>query len=228
MKSIYSKSLVHSKTVTRQNQVSKAATKAAIRAQEKERNHLGKELHDNINQILTTTRLYIEMALAEESIREMLLHKSLENVSKAIEEIRKLSKSLVSPSLEYIGLREAVQEMITGLNISKGLQIKLKTQGLKESIINDQVKLMIYRVLQEQVNNIIKHSKAKNAEIRLSVSNGALGMVVTDDGIGFDLCKKRRGIGLNNINSRVEIYGGTVQVITSPGKGCSLQIQVPL
>ncbi len=101
----------------------KQITKATIRAQEKERSHIGKELHDNINQILTTTKLYIDMALAEEDIREMLLIKSLENVSKAIGEIRKLSKSLVPPSLGDIGLRDAIEEMIAGFNISKSMQI---------------------------------------------------------------------------------------------------------
>lgn len=206
----------------------KQIIKATIRAQEKERSHIGKELHDNINQILTTTRLYIDMALAEEEIREMLLAKSLENVSKAICEIRKLSKALVPPSLGDIGLRDAVEEMLASLNISRNLQIKLKTTQLKENGINEQIKLTAYRIVQEQLNNIIKHSKAANAEVQLSMVKNALKVAVTDDGVGFDPGKKTKGIGLSNIVNRVEVHHGSVTIDSAPGKGCSLHISIPL
>ena len=89
-------------------------TEATIQAQEKERSELGKELHDNINQILSTTKLYIDMALTETDIREELLQKTYRNISSAIEEIRMLSKSLVPPSLGDIGLKEAITELNIG------------------------------------------------------------------------------------------------------------------
>ncbi|HJU45468.1 MAG TPA: sensor histidine kinase, partial [Chitinophagaceae bacterium] len=207
----------------------KQITKATIRAQEKERSHIGKELHDNINQILTTTKLYIDMALVEEeNIREMLLTKSLENVSRAIGEIRKLSKSLVPPSLGDIGLRDAIEELISGLNISRNLQIKLKALNLKESGIKEQIKLTAYRVVQEQLNNIIKHSKAGNAEVKLSIVKKVLKVTITDDGIGFDPGKKTKGIGLSNIVNRAEVHHGNVRIVSSPGAGCSLHISIPL
>jgi signal transduction histidine kinase len=206
----------------------KQITKATIRAQEKERSHIGKELHDNINQILTTTKLYIDMALAEEEIREELLAKSLENVSRAICEIRKLSKSLVPPSLGDIGLWDAVEEMIAGLNISKNLRLKLKSAQLKENGIKEQIKLTAYRVVQEQLNNIIKHSNASNAEVKLSIVKKVLKITITDDGIGFDPTKKTKGIGLSNIVTRAEVHHGSVRIVSSPGAGCSLHISIPL
>lgn len=210
--------------LSRQKQI----TKATIRAQEKERNHIGKELHDNINQILTTTKMYIDMALAEESLREELLTKSLENVSKAIYEIRKLSKSLVPPSLGDIGLREAVEELISGLNISKTLRIKLKANDLKENGIKEQIKLTVYRVIQEQLNNIIKHSKATHADVKMAIVKKLLKVTVTDNGIGFDPGKKTKGIGLSNIANRAEVHHGSVQIVSAPGAGCSVHISIPL
>ena len=134
-------------------------TEATIQAQEKERSELGKELHDNINQILSTTKLYIDMALTETDIREELLQKTYRNISSAIEEIRMLSKSLVPPSLGDIGLKEAVSELIASLNISQRIKLTLKTTGMETVDMPDNIKLMAYRIVQEQVNNIIKHSR---------------------------------------------------------------------
>lgn len=211
-----------------QTNTSFSSSKVSINAQEKEFCLLGRELHDNINQILTTTRLYIEMAIEEEDIREMLLHKSLENVSKAITEIRKLSKALISPSLGEIGLIEAVDEMIANLNISRRFHIELKAEGIKEAALSDELKLTIYRVIQEQINNIIRHSRATCIEVTLSISDNILTLIIRDNGVGFDSKKKIRGVGLSNIFYRVGVYRGVAEVISSPGKGCSLQIHIPL
>lgn len=213
-----------SQKINRQRQI----TEATIRAQEKERAEIGRELHDNINQILTTTKLYIDMALNEEDIREELLQKSYKNVSSAIEEIRILSKSLVPPSLGDIGIKEAIAEMIGNLNIAQKLNIRLKTSGFTSVSISGDVKLMVFRIVQEQVNNILKHSKATDAEVKLAVSRKILNITVSDNGVGFDPKKKTRGIGLNNITSRAELYHGQVELVTGPGKGCILKVTIPI
>ncbi|MBC7827111.1 MAG: PAS domain S-box protein [Chitinophagaceae bacterium] len=202
-------------------------TEATIQAQEKERSELGKELHDNINQILSTTKLYIDMALTETDIREELLQKTYRNISSAIEEIRMLSKSLVPPSLGDIGLKEAVSELIASLNISQRIKLTLKTTGMEIVEMPDNIKLMAYRIVQEQLNNIIKHSKATNAEIKLAVSKKMFNITVKDNGIGFDAKRKANGIGLSNITSRAELHNGKVDVVSSPGKGCTLKVSLP-
>ena len=210
--------------INRQRQI----TEAAIQAQEKERGEIGRELHDNINQILTTTKLYIDMAINEEDIRLELLKKSHSNISSAIEEIRILSKSLVPPSLGDIGIREAITEMITNLNLAQKLQIKLKTTGISNAIIDDRIKLMVFRIVQEQLNNIIKHSKATEANIKLAVNEKILNITIEDNGIGFDPKKKTKGIGLGNITSRAELHDGEVIIDTAPGKGCVLKVNIPI
>jgi two-component system sensor histidine kinase UhpB len=202
-------------------------TEATIQAQEKERSELGKELHDNINQILSTTKLYIDMALTETDIREELLQKTYRNISSAIEEIRMLSKSLVPPSLGDIGLKEAVTELIASLNISQRIKLSLKTVGMDMFNMPDNLKLMAYRIVQEQVNNIIKHSRATEAEIKLAVSKKMFNITVRDNGIGFDAKRKANGIGLSNITSRAELHNGKVDVVSSPGKGCTLKVSLP-
>jgi two-component system sensor histidine kinase UhpB len=209
--------------ITKQREI----TEATIQAQEKERSELGKELHDNINQILSTTKLYIDMALTETDIREELLQKTYRNISSAIEEIRMLSKSLVPPSLGDIGLKEALSELIASLNISQRIKLTLRTTGIEMVNIPDNIKLMAYRIVQEQVNNIIKHSRATTAEIKLAVSRKMFNITVKDNGIGFDAKRKSTGIGLSNITSRAELHNGKVDVVSSPGKGCTLKVSLP-
>jgi two-component system, NarL family, sensor histidine kinase UhpB len=211
-------------TIARQRQI----TEATIQAQEKERSEIGRELHDNINQILTTTKLYIDMAINEHDIREELLEKSYNNISSAIEEIRVLSKSLVPPSLGDIGIKEAIAEMIENLPVAQNLSIRLKTSGFSKMPVSGNIKLMVFRIVQEQLYNIIKHSRATEAEIKLAVSKKMLNITVADNGVGFDLGRKTKGIGLSNITSRAELHHGQVEVHTSPGKGCVLKVSIPI
>lgn len=206
----------------------KVVTEATIMAQEKERAEIGRELHDNINQILTTTKMYLDMALSEKDISEELMVKSHENISSAIEEIRSLSKSLVPPSLGDIGIKEAIVEMLDNYNSSQKINFKLKTSGVTRSNIPGTVQLMVFRIVQEQISNIIKHSKATNAEIKLAVTKNALNIVITDNGQGFDTKKRMKGIGLMNITSRAEVHNGHVDIISSPGNGCTIKISIPL
>ena len=203
-------------------------TEATIRAQEKERAELGRELHDNINQILTTSKIYIEMAREEPEIREEVLEKSYQYVSSAIDEIRSLSKSLVPPSLGDIGLKEAILDLIENLNVAQKIQISLRTYGLKDVYLDNDLKLMAYRIVQEQLNNVLKHSKSKMTEITLSVVRKSLNIIIKDDGIGFDQSKRGRGIGLNNIMSRAELHHGSVQIDSTPGTGCTLKVSIPI
>lgn len=203
-------------------------TEATIRAQEKERTELGRELHDNINQILTTSKIYIEMAREEPEIREEVLEKSYMYVSSAIEEIRSLSKSLVPPSLGDIGLKEAILEMIQRINETQKVKMSLRTSGLNDVYLNSDLKLMVYRIVQEQLNNVLKHSKADKAEITVTVVRKNLNIIIRDDGVGFDQAIRARGIGLNNIMSRAELHHGSVLIDSSPGNGCTLKVSIPI
>ncbi len=203
-------------------------TEVTIRAQEKERIEIGRELHDNINQILTTTKLYIDVAMHEPELQNEMLDRAMVNISSAIEEIRSLSRSLVPPSLGDIGIEEAIMEMISNLRMSQGIIFEFSQERLDSIDLSPDIKLMVFRIVQEQVNNILKHSKATRAEIKLSVTEKLLNITIEDNGIGFDTSKRSAGIGLNNIVSRAELHNGTMEVISSPGKGCILNVSIPV
>ena len=205
----------------------KLITETTILAQEKERNEIGKELHDNINQILATVKLYHSMMRTNENDRDELLAKASEYVNDAIEEIRKLSKSLVSPSLGDVTLKQALNDLVDEVNKTPSLKVILSYEIEEGKIIGSKKELMIYRVVQEQINNILKHSKAKNASIGLKTKGSDLILTISDDGIGFDTSERSKGIGLKNISSRVEFYSGKLDIVSRPGKGCKFKITIP-
>jgi len=203
---------------------------ATISGQEKEKNELGKELHDNVNQILATVKMYLGMVKAKQDIpiNIDLVGKSYDYVNMAIAEIRKLTHSLVAPTLGDAVLHESLQEFIKEVNLTHGFKVKLVIEMNKRQIIDKKKELMIYRIVQEQVNNINKHARAKTVNIHLKAKDAHLNLSIADDGIGFDTTKNVNGIGLKNIQSRVEFYSGNMNIISSPGKGCTLEITIPL
>ena len=208
----------------------KLITETSIQVQEREREEIGKELHDNINQILAATKLYLEIAIQEEeedAPPEALL-RSQENLTLAMEEIRQLSQSLVAPSLGGIGLDQALKKLIANLPQSSTLELQLDISHYRDDIRDESMKLMCYRIVQVQLNNIIKHAHAHRATIQLKREPDRLELTIQDDGIGFDTTKKSNGIGLRNIRNRVGFYNGTVTIDSEPGKGCILTIIIPL
>jgi two-component system sensor histidine kinase UhpB len=145
-----------------------------------------------------------------------------------MEEIRQLSQSLVAPSLGGVSLDLALWKLFDNLALPSSLQLKLDTCHYQEDIRDENMKLMCYRIVQVQLNNIIKHARAKNATIQLKKEPHHLELTMQDDGIGFDMKKKSSGIGLRNIKNRVGLYNGVVTIDSEPGKGCMLKVVIPL
>jgi len=197
-------------------------TEAAITAQENERSFLGEELHDNINPILATAKLYLECAIGEEEKRVTLVKESRGFILTAMNEIRKLSRSLVPPSLGEISLTDALNDMVEHLKVVHKIQFITNWNVTDEKQFDDKLKLTIYRIMQEQMNNILKHSKAGSVIISLKQQENMLEFKITDDGVGFDSSLKKKGVGLQNIISRTEMCNGKVSINTSPGNGCQL------
>ena len=209
-------------------QKQKLLSQAAIQAQEKERNNISKELHDNVNQILISARLFMSTAQRDEDQRDELLAKAIEYQTLALEEIRKLSKSLSTSFVKSVGLKESLDDIVDNMRSLQNLEVDFKYNTRVTEKLSDDQQLMIFRVVQEQTSNIIKYSKASSVNILLNESAGKILLVISDDGIGFDPRKKSKGIGLVNIMSRADAYNGKVNIISSPGNGCTLEIQFPI
>ena len=204
-------------------------TETSIEVQEREREEIGKELHDNINQILASTKLFLGLALEDEkNATPELIKRSHQNIRMAMDEIRHLSQSLVAPSLGDITLVEAIKELVSNFQLGSSLTVEVKQEHYDESVIDKEKKLMLYRIIQEQISNIIKHSQAKKASIHLSTTAKEIILKIEDNGIGFDIQKKSGGIGLRNMSNRAGFFNGKVDIVTSPENGCTLIVTIPI
>jgi PAS domain S-box-containing protein len=202
-------------------------TKAVIAAQERERNELGKELHDNVNQLLTTAKLYLQLIKNDSSDADDLLAKSMEILNSAILDIRRLSHVLTYSSVEFLSLEQGLYELISTINVAKKTNINLEI-NIDEEKINHGIKVSIYRIIQEQINNILKHSSAKQAFIELRDNEKNITLKIEDNGKGFDTLALKNGIGLNNIESRVLAYNGKMEIHSEIDKGCTLFVEFPI
>lgn len=201
--------------------------KATIEGQENERLEIGRELHDNINQVLTTSKLLLDLAISDPSNATAMMEKSRQNIVQAINEIRKISKALVPPSISDLGLKASILELTDTISLSTGLLIDFKCKGRSE-VLSPGQKLTFFRIIQEQLNNVVRHADASNVTILLHVKPSLAELEVTDDGKGFHLKKTARGLGLKNMSNRAEIFGGKVTIDSAPGKGCRLYVSLPL
>ena len=204
----------------------KEIAESIVIAQEKERLLLGNELHDNVNQILTTARLYLDMINTENSADTEIRDKAKEFIMMAYDEIRKLSRELVSPQLRASSITIGIQELVDDIEASGQFKIEFNHDPI--ITLSKSLKITLYRILQEQMKNIIRYSKATEITIELTSPNNQVILSVNDNGIGFDSKKINQGIGLSNIYERVKLYDGTVDLDTAPGKGCRITINIPL
>ncbi|HTE27350.1 PAS domain-containing sensor histidine kinase [Flavitalea sp.] len=201
-------------------------SRAVLAAQENERVVIGREMHDNLNQILGAAKLYIELAKTDESVTSLCLDKASDYILQVIQEIRKLSKAMITPVL-VLGLIDSLIILIADLVLPNPIKFKLQVQVKEEQCAED-IKMDLFRIAQEQVNNIIKHSGADVAIIRLSIKANQLVLSFKDNGKGCDPGQQLKGVGILNIKTRVELHGGTMNIITSPGEGYELKVAVPL
>ena len=126
------------------------------------------------------------------------------------------------------GIHEALHKLVDEINAIRDFKVTLVDEIGKSRMIDDKKSLMLYRITQEQINNIQKHALAKNVIIHLKDQGELLELSITDDGVGFDINEKNEGIGLRNIQSKVEFYSGKMDIISSPGKGCRMQLKIPV
>jgi len=206
----------------------KKITKAILHAQEKERNLIGRELHDNVNQILAGTKLILSTAQLKPGNKGAVISNAISNLQHAIDENRKIAHELVAPDFKEIKITDQLNILAEGMLKKAGIDIAIETTGFKEDLLSDEQKLAIYRVAQEQCTNILKHAEAKLVSIALAVSAGQFQMKMADNGKGMENTRLNRGIGFRNIRSRLDLINGSVQIDTAPGKGFVMTISIPL
>lgn len=203
-------------------------TETALDAQEKERNFLGQELHDNVNQILVGTKLILSVVAEDPEKYKDVLNNSIQNIQRAIEENRKLSHSLATPDMKLMSLPKQLSSLAHGMFYQQPIKVTFSRKGFNEELMDDKRKIALYRIAQEQCTNILKYARATRVDISLGIKHAHVQLIIKDNGAGMEPGKSTDGIGIRNMRGRVSIYGGSLQIDTSPGKGFKLTVNIPL
>lgn len=216
--------------VTEKTKLEHRITRAIIKTQEDERYEIGAELHDNVCQILASSKLSLDMlkdGVPETNVKWLI--KSQHFINLALEEIRNLSHRLAPSTFGNSNLEETFSELLLNINFENQYTTNLSIEfdEVKYKLSKD-LQLNLYRIAQEQLRNIIRHSKATTIEIKLYVENDFLKMEISDNGIGFDESKTKKGIGLANIKRRIELFNGELQIISAINKGYNLIATIPI
>jgi PAS domain S-box-containing protein len=205
--------------------------KALISAQEHERGEISKELHENVSQMLSSVSVllgFINSADKEEE--KAFLDKSQQYLKMAISEIRKISYSLNASLVQEVGLHEPVEDIIGEMRQHSPIKVHFTYNKKLENIIPTEQKLAIYRIIQEQTNNVMQHAEASEVTISLTCQKGMLQLAIRDNGKGFDPEKHKhgKGVGLINIRNRVDAFNGALQIQSAPAQGCLLEVKMPI
>lgn len=215
--------------VTEKNMAEIKLTQAIIKTQEDERYAIGSELHDNICQILAGSML--SLASIKHNIREAdaaIFSQGLYHIKLASNEIRSLSHRLAPAFFDDMNLKESFRQLLLSMNPEGNFSTQLSFDNELDSVqLKRDLQINLYRIVQEQLNNILKYSKASIVEIGLSLVPGNLVLEIGDNGVGFDEKKVSKGIGFANINRRARLFSGSSNVTSSPNNGCKVAITIP-
>ena len=207
------------------------ATKAVLTAEENERKRIAGELHDGLGQMFSAVKLNLsaisENLTFKDEHNEKMFDKTLHLVDESCKEVRAISHQMAPNVLLKAGLTSAVRDFIDKIDARK-LKVNLTTFGLQERL-DPNIEIVLYRVIQETVNNVIKHAKASALDIQLTKDVEGINVMIEDNGTGFNvaLLEKFDGIGLKNIRTRVAYLKGTVDFSSRPDQGTLVAIYIP-
>jgi signal transduction histidine kinase len=213
-------------------------THELMKAQEKERLRISRELHDSVAQELSAVKISLDnlMELLPEKANKKLKSKVVQisrNVHQVLGSIRELAYGLRPASLDYLGLTRALYQLCEEFTARTGLKVNLLIAGIEEDKLSENAVITIYRFIQEGLNNVRQHAQAKNVNIKLVSSYPKIILRLEDDGKGFDRIDQQSGaffdkhMGLLNMQERVALLGGNMQIESQPDKGTHILVEIP-
>ena len=217
--------------ITDKKQIQKNMVKAIILTEEKERAYFSKELHDGLGPLLSTIKLYLQWAARPKAnkSREEIIHKAESVLEDALTTVKEVSNKLSPHLLNYYGLTSAIQSFVDKLEATSAVKITFESNTSRR--LGNEIEAALYRAIIECINNTIKHAEASNIYIRLNDMDNQLHLQYRDDGKGFDIeyiISIKKGLGLFNLQNRIQTIGGKINLFSEPGKGVDYQITVDL
>jgi signal transduction histidine kinase len=207
------------------------ATEAVLKGEEQERARLAKDLHDGLGGMLSGIKYsfnHMKGNLVMTPDNAQAFERSMDMLDSSIKEMRRVAHNMMPEALVKFGLDTALKDYCNDVTQSGALNVTYQSVRVENAVIEQTTAITIYRIVQELLNNIIKHAAAKTAVVQLSKSDDQISVTVEDDGKGFDasILHASRGIGWTNIQNRVEFLKGKLDVNTAPGKGTSVLIEL--
>lgn len=215
----------------------RSISKGVIRMQEEERSKISRELHDGIGQALSALKMNLDLISSRFSTGDpakagALLRESQKQAEQALEDVRELSRLLRPRMLDDLGLVPTLRWYVRNFSKRSGIDLHLQLKGARHRL-GRELETMIFRIIQEGLNNISKHSKATEAEVNLKLNKGVVDLEIADKGRGFDPGKLNQsnfasGSGIAGIRDRVSLVDGTFTLQSEVGTGTILKIQIPV
>ena len=216
--------------------IQRELSKRVLAAQEAERKRVAFELHDSVNQLLSSVRYRLKSDEESGGKRKKIDPKRTEEcrvlVEKAIQELRRISRNLRPSSLDDLGLLAAIRTLCDEFSKRTAIAVHIESIKMTQRLAPN-LELALFRIVQETLNNIEKHSQATEVELTLTRENSSVHATVTDNGKGFDLKKlenkkQPRGIGMASMKERSSFLGGTVSIDSAPGRGTKVFVSIPV
>ena len=227
LKDVTKERLLQEQMENRKWEQHKKLTSAAIRAHENKRAQVSLKLHDDIGQVLTTIKLYQEVLINREAAKEVS-EKSLALLQQCIRGVRHLAKELSAPSLGKMHLTETIHELVETIRESGTKNICFNHHGIEKLEVPAEIHLVIYRILQEHLNNISRHAEATAVRVWITYSGEDFLIKITDNGKGFNMYEQNSGIGISHMRSLAISLDGRLSINSRPGLGCVLILQFRL
>ena len=208
-----------------------AATEAVLKGEEQERTRLAKDLHDGLGGMLSGIKYSLNTmkgAMIMTPDNAQAFERSIDMLDSSIKEMRRVAHNMMPESLVKFGLDTALKDFINDVNLNGALKVTYQSIGLTNVEVGQTTAITIYRIVQELLNNTMKHAAARHAIVQVSKTDHVISVTVEDDGKGFDISalKQSKGIGWSNIQSRVDFLKGKLDVNSQSGKGTSVLIEL--
>lgn len=199
--------------------------KAILETQEEERARIAYDLENNFNQVLASIKLCLEHALENPQERELVIGESIKNLNGLISEVRRLSTEL-SPDNEIVfGLVEAIEGLLGKAQTFNNLKVRFDRREFTEDEIAYDKKVLIFRIIKEQVDNVIRHANAKMLYVSIKKAAGIIYISVSDNGGGILYSESLEGLGLKRLRNTIQALGGNMGIMSAPGNGFMLSVQ---
>ena len=215
--------------ILKQNLLQQQLLETRLEIQEATFNAISTEIHDNVGQVLSLAKVQINIIQESDTLNKDILDHVKENITTALSDLRDIAGSLNSERIRYSSIHVTLQKEIDRINKTGIIRASMVSGGLEKEM-NEQKKLVLLRIVQECLQNCIKHAQASAVSVSLQHEKDCLCVTVRDDGKGFDINDdgfRGKGMGLLNIRTRSALTGGSSTIESVIGRGTTIQITIP-